>query len=354
MTTAHDWWQHAAPQPSQEHLQQATDRQNQLTKPPGSLGKLEAIAIQLAAIQGKEKPTLNKTFISIFAGDHGITAEGISAFPQAVTVEMQRNFVNGGAAISVLAKQIQAELEVVNTGTHAAPEELPGVIHQPVAQQTENFLHASAMTDAQWRQTLSIGKESAARAHEKQMDLYIGGEMGIGNTSSATAILSALCDIDVEEITGPGTGLQQDGVRKKVEVLKQALLFHANNLQSPQAISQHLGGFEITALSGAYIAAAQLGMAILVDGFICTAAAAIAMALNPSIKPYLLFSHRSAEPGHRKVVEKLGIDPILDLNLRLGEGSGAAMVVPILQNACALHNNMATFAEAAVSNKKEA
>lgn len=347
------WWAQPAPELSSSHQQQASERQNQLTKPPGSLGKLESIAIQLAAIQQQEQPNISTPYISIFAGDHGITEEGVSAFPQAVTVEMQRNFVNGGAAISVLAKTHNAHLEVINTGTHAEPESLPNVIHQPVAKQTQNFLHGDAMSESQWHQAIDIGKQAAIRAHNIGADLYIGGEMGIGNTTAATAILSVLNSIAVAEITGPGTGLQHKGVAQKIEILQKALAFHKNQLNGAQAISQKLGGFEIVALAGAYLHAAQLRMAVLVDGFICTAAAAVAMALNPTIKPYLFFSHCSAEPGHQRVVEKLGVDPILNLNLRLGEGSGAALVIPILQSACALHNHMATFAEAAVSGKKD-
>lgn len=352
--TQSSWWESPAPQISQHFLQQASERQNQLTKPPGSLGKLEAIAIQLAAIQQQATPHINKPSISIFAGDHGITAEGISAFPQLVTVEMQRNFVNGGAAISVLARQINAQLEVINTGTHADVDNLAGVIHQPIAKQTENFCQQEAMSQQQWQQALELGRQAAQRANDKQADLFIGGEMGIGNTASASAILAAICDIPVVEITGPGTGLDQTGVSHKVQVLQKALNLHQHQLTDAMEISRRLGGFEIVALAGAYLSAAQSAMAVMVDGFICSAAAAIALQLNPSIKPYLFFSHCSAEPGHRIIMQRLNIEPLLDFNLRLGEASGAAVVVPILRSACALHNEMATFAEADVSNKKDA
>jgi len=352
MTTQH-WWNTPAATPSAAMAAAATERQNQLTKPPGALGRLEQIAIDLAAIQNQLKPSLERVFIAVFAGDHGIVESGVSAFPQAVTVEMQRNFINGGAAISVLAKELGATLEVVNTGTHAEPAQLPGVVHAPIASQTANFLNQAAMTAVQWQQALALGRESVARAQQQQTQLYVGGEMGIGNTTAATAMLATLCDIDVADITGPGTGLNQDGVQHKIAIIQQALAHHSDQLTSAAEISRIVGGFEIAALTGAYIAAAQAGMAIIVDGFICTAAAAAALQLNPSIQPYLFFSHCSAEPGHCKIIERLAVKPIVDLNLRLGEGSGAATVVPLLRLACALHGGMATFAEAAVSEKLE-
>ena len=352
-STNKTWWVNPAKSIDETILAAATERQNQLTKPPGALGRLEHIAIQLAAIQHQLKPSLERVFIAVFAGDHGITEEGISAFPQAVTVEMQRNFINGGAAISVLAKELGAQLEVVNTGTHADPQTLPGVIHTPIAPQTDNFLKQEAMTEAQWEAALNIGRASVQRAAAQDAQLYIGGEMGIGNTTAATAMLSQLADISAAEITGPGTGLNKHGVQHKTQVIQQAITHHAAALTGPQQVSRILGGFEITALTGAYIAAAQAGMAVMVDGFICTAAAAAALSINPSIEPYLFFSHCSAEPGHQRIIEHLEASPIVDLNLRLGEGSGAATVVPLLRLACALHNNMATFAEAAVSGKLE-
>lgn len=348
-----NWWTTPAAPPSNSMAQAATERQTQLTKPPGALGRLEQIAITLAAIQGQVKPVLDKVFIAIFAGDHGIVEEGVSAFPQAVTVEMQRNFINGGAAISVLAKELGAALEVVNTGTHADPQDLPGVIHEPIAAQTANFLLQDAMTVEQWQQALALGQASVARAVQQGAQLYIGGEMGIGNTTAATAMLSALCGLSVSDLTGPGTGLNQQGVQHKVRIIQQAMDIHCAALNSATDISRVLGGFEIVALTGAYIAAAQAGIAVVVDGFICTAAAAAALQINPSVRPYLLFSHCSAEPGHQRVIQFLEVAPMVDLNLRLGEGSGAATVVPLLRLACALHNNMATFAEAAVSEKLE-
>lgn len=351
--TSGDWWTAPAPTPDSGIRQQAFDRQNQLTKPPGSLGRLEDMAIRLAAIQHQLTPSMEQVQVSVFAGDHGIVDEGVSAFPQAVTVEMQRNFIAGGAAISVLCREVGATLEVVNAGTRASADDLPGVIHCPVAPRTANFLREDAMNSSQWQAAMDIGQQAAIRAHDGLAHLFIGGEMGIGNTTAATAILSALCGIPVTSLTGPGTGLDRAGVKHKANIIEQALEHHRADLVGAEAISRIVGGFEIVALSGAYIAAAQRGIAVLVDGFICTAAAAVALQLNPSVSPYFFYSHCSAEPGHRAVLDHLGVRPIVDLNMRLGEGSGAATLVPMLRMACALHNSMATFDEAAVSGKAD-
>ena len=350
-TTASHWWQQPAAAPSATHADAARDRQNQLTKPPGSLGRLEDVAVQLAAIQGADRPRIDPVHISIFAGDHGVMEENVSAFPQAVTVEMQRNFVNGGAAISVLSRQLGASLEVINCGTLANPAELPNVIHEPVAQHTQNFCETEAMSEAEWEQALAIGRHAIERAGQHGAKLFVGGEMGIGNTTTATALLCALTGLEPAELTGAGTGLDSKGIAHKTQVIERALARHRDELGEPAAVSRVLGGFEISALTGAYIAAAQAGIAVLVDGFICSAAALCAIRINPSVQPYLIFSHCSAEQGHRKVMAQLDAQPLMDLNLRLGEGSGAAVVVPLLRAACALHNEMATFAEAAVSGK---
>jgi nicotinate-nucleotide--dimethylbenzimidazole phosphoribosyltransferase len=345
------WWQTPARALNTACADAARARQNQLTKPPGSLGRLEDVAVQFAAIQHSDRPRVDPVHISIFAGDHGVVAEGVSAFPQAVTVEMQRNFVSGGAAISVLARQLGATLEVINCGTLADPTTLPKVIHAPVATQTQNFCETEAMTDAQWQQALLIGRAAIERAGQHQAHLFIGGEMGIGNTTAATALLCALTEMTPAELTGAGTGLDSHGIQHKTRVIERALQRHVDLLDDPAAVSRALGGFEIAALTGAYIAAAQAGIAVLVDGFICSAAALCALRLNPSVQPYLIFSHCSAEQGHRKLMTHLEASPLVDLNLRLGEGSGAAVTVPLLRAACALHNEMATFAEAAVSGK---
>jgi len=347
------WWQQACRQPDAVAEAAALARQAQLTKPTGALGALETLAVRLAALQGREKPVIRKPQLALFAGDHGVVAEGVSAFPQAVTVEMQRNFVNGGAAISVLARQLGATLEVINCGTLANPAVLPHVIHAPVALETGNIAKEEAMSRTEFELALAIGWHAVQRSTQHQAHLFIGGEMGIGNTTAATALLCALTGMAPAELTGAGTGLDNAGIQHKTRAIEQALQLHQHVLGNPAAIGQTLGGFEIAALTGAYIAAAQSGIAVLVDGFICSAAALCAMRLNPSVADYLIFSHCSAEKGHRKLMEHLNAKPLVDLNLRLGEGSGAAVVVPLLRAACTLHNEMATFAEAAVSGKLE-
>ncbi|HEU0234253.1 MAG TPA: nicotinate-nucleotide--dimethylbenzimidazole phosphoribosyltransferase [Gallionella sp.] len=329
----------------------ALARQEQLTKPPGSLGKLEAIAVQLSALQGTAKPQMECLHISIFAADHGVAAEGVSAFPQAVTVEMVRNFARGGAAISVLAKHLNATLEVINLGTVLPVEPLAKVRDERIAAGTANFAQGPAMTEAQLAAALQAGQAAALRAKQDGAHLFIGGEMGIANTTSASAIACALLQESPQLLAGPGTGLDSKGVAHKAAVIQRALDLHRNNLAQPLDVLRHVGGFEIAALAGAYLAAAQNGMAVLVDGFISSVAALTAVRIQPDVRNWLLFGHTSAEPGHQRVLTALDAQPMLQIGMRLGEGSGAATAVPLLQLACALHNNMATFAEAQVSGK---
>lgn len=331
--------------------QSAWARQSQLTKPPGSLGSLEALAVRLAALQHREKPQLEKIWISVFAADHGIAEEGVSAFPQSVTRLMLSNFVQGGAAISVLARYLGARLEVVDMGVAGLPAACPDIINARIGAGTANFAHRAAMDAPQALAALHAGTEAAKRAGEFGADLFVGGEMGIANTTSATALACALLKIKPECLVGPGTGLDDAGVLHKREVIEKALALHAGGLDDPHEILSRLGGFEIAALTGAYLQAAALGLPVLVDGFITSVAALLAVRLQPACRDWLIFSHRSAEPGHRLILEALAAQPILDLSMRLGEGSGAAVAVPILQAACALHNGMATFAEAGIPSR---
>jgi nicotinate-nucleotide--dimethylbenzimidazole phosphoribosyltransferase len=325
----------------------ARERQSQLTKPPGSLGRLEELGITLAAMQGTQQPRVEKIWIAVFAGDHGVTAEGVSAFPQAVTAEMVRNFARGGAAISVLAQEWNARLEVVNVGTVQAMEELPGVLDARVGPGTANLVREPAMTVAQLRDALLAGHDAAERAAIGGAHLFVGGEMGIGNTASASAVACALLALPAERLAGPGTGLDAAGVSRKARVIERALALHRS--ERPLDVLQRLGGFEIAALVGAYLRCGQLGVPALVDGFIATVAALVAVRFRPELAAWLLYAHRSAEPGHRLLLEALAAEPLLDLSMRLGEGSGAAVAVPILRAAAALHARMATFAEAGVS-----
>ncbi|MCQ4293563.1 nicotinate-nucleotide--dimethylbenzimidazole phosphoribosyltransferase [Pseudomonas stutzeri] len=346
----HDWWNETCRALDETVRAQALARQDQLTKPRGALGQLEALAVALAAMQGSQRPQVECLHVSVFAGDHGVVVEGVSAYPQAVTGQMLRNFVGGGAALSVLSKRLGAPLEVIDLGT-VEPLHLDGVSHLRLGPGTANLAREAAMTDEQLRQALLVGRDSAQRAAEGSAQLFIGGEMGIGNTTSASALAAVLLPRSPLTLVGPGTGLDLAGVRHKVQVIQDAVRLHAEHCGAPLEALRRLGGFEIAALAGAYLRCAQLGIAVLVDGFICSAAALCAVRLNPDCRPWLIFAHRSAEPGHLAVLEALGAVPLLDLGLRLGEGSGAALAVPLLQQACALHNDMATFAEAEISGR---
>lgn len=345
------WLQQSVKPLNEEARGAALARQAQLTKPPGALGKLETLAVQFAALQGREQPQVEGVYIGVFAGDHGVAEEGVSAFPQAVTAEMVKNFARGGAAISVLAKQLGATLEVVNLGTAFDTGDLPGVRQCNLGKGTANFARAAAMSEGQLAAALQAGNDSAARAAQLGAALYIGGEMGIANTTAAAALACALLQLSPQQLAGPGTGLDPAGVRHKAEVVARALALHAAHLSEPREVLRRLGGFEIAALAGAFVGSAQRGVPVLVDGYIASAAALLAVRLNPGVADWLLFAHHSAEPGHTLLLKALHAEPLLNLGMRLGEGSGAAMAVPIIRLACALHSGMATFAEAGVSEK---
>ncbi|MHB0916828.1 MAG: nicotinate-nucleotide--dimethylbenzimidazole phosphoribosyltransferase [Thiobacillus sp.] len=343
---------HAAVKPLDEAARAAAlARQAQLTKPPGSLGRLEDIAIQLAAMQGRVLPRIQQPWISIFAADHGVADEGVSAFPQSVTQQMLANFVGGGAAISVLARETGATLEVVDVGT-LAPSPVAGVIQAQVARGTANFCRQPAMSAAQAHAALDAGAVACARAQAGGADVFIGGEMGIANTTAAAALACALLGLPGAALAGAGTGIDSVGVARKAALIARALALHglAAAPSGPLQALCAVGGFEIGALAGAYLAAAQAGLPVLVDGFICSAAALLAVRLNPGARDWMLFAHASAEGGHAAVLRALDAQPLLALDMRLGEASGAAAAIPLLRLACALHAGMATFAEAGVAN----
>ncbi|MDF0751672.1 nicotinate-nucleotide--dimethylbenzimidazole phosphoribosyltransferase [Marinobacter sp. 71-i] len=345
-------WTQQLPTPDEHSFQRATERQRVLTKPPGSLGQLEQLAIQLAGLYGCEQPTVDPVRITVFAGDHGVCEEGVSAFPQEVTAQMIANFANGGAAISVLAKQLGASLEVVNLGIVGEVPALTGVRDEQIAPGTANLAVTDAMTEAEACSALAIGDAAAERNANNGCRLFIGGDMGIGNTTSAAALACALLNRSPETLVGPGTGLDTAGVSHKSAVVSRALKRHGDNTD-PLAMLASLGGFEIAALAGAILGCAARGIPVLVDGFIVSVAALVAVRQQPELRPWLLFAHRSAEPGHQAVLEALDARPLLDLGMRLGEGSGAAVAVPLLRSACALHNGMASFADAGVTDREE-
>ena len=343
------WWRQAAKPIDPAAGEAAAQRQTQLTKPPGALGRLEALAIQLAALQGTARPALERVQITVFAADHGVVAEGVSAFPQAVTGEMVKNFARGGAAISVLARELGARLEVVDLGAVNDPGPLEGVLRQRLGAGTANFTREPAMTAEQLQQALAAGRAAVERALANGAQLFIAGEMGIGNTTAAAALACSLLGLSGSALAGPGTGIDPAGVTRKAAVIDRALALHAAHFAEPTEALRRLGGFELAAIAGACIAGAQRGLPLLVDGFIASASALAAARMQPTVRDWLLFSHASAEPGHARLMQALAAQPLIDLGMRLGEGSGAAVVLPLLRLACALHNGMATFAEAGVS-----
>ncbi len=330
---------------------QADVRQSRLTKPAGALGRLEEITLDLAAMQGDECPQMSEGFISVFAADHGVALNGVSAFPQAVTGEMIKNFSNGGAAINVLAREIGAHLEVVNLGTVNQLPALEGVLDLQIGFGTKDLSSEPAMSEKQLGKALIAGRDAASRAAQYNAHLFIGGEMGIGNTTSAVALACAALNLPPADLAGPGTGLDATGIAHKIDIVRQALQQHEPSLNDPLEYLRCLGGFEIAALVGAYITCAQAGLPVLVDGYISSVAALMATKLSSRTSHWFLYAHRSAEPGHKLVLEALHARPLLDLGMRLGEGSGAAVAVPLLRMACALHAQMATFDEAGICEK---
>lgn len=334
--------------PDPEFYQRTLQHQAQLTKPPGSLGMLEILVARLAAIQRRDAPAVDNIHISIFAADHGIAAEGVSAFPQAVTAEMVKNFAAGGAAVNVLARQVKAHFEVVDVGL-LHPVDHPAVINNHAGHGTANFKHQKAIKESELYVALAAGRAAINRALAAKADLFIGGEMGIANTTSASAIAAALLGVPANQLTGAGTGLNDQQVMHKTVVIEQALQHHHKHLHDPLSILQALGGFEIVALVAAYVRAAQNGLPVLVDGFISSVAALAAIKINPGCGDWFFYGHLSAEKGHKIVLDALNAEPILQLQMRLGEASGAVMAVPILQMACQLHNEMATFTQANIT-----
>lgn len=344
------WWTLPARRPDSQMRAGALARQQQLTKPPGALGMLEDLAVQLCALQQRARPAVERVHISVFAADHGVAAENVSAFPQAVTAQMIDNFAAGGAAISVAARTLGATLEVIDLGTVGHSRACRGVRREHIAASSANLAKTAAMNEVQLHTALASGRAAVQRACAADAELFIGGEMGIANTTAASALACALLGRAPAALAGPGTGLDAAGVACKAVVIERALARHAAHCTTPLETLRRLGGFEIAALAGAYVACAQLGLPALVDGYIATAAALVAVRLQPETRPWLLFAHRSAEPGHATLLSALDARGLLDLGLCLGEGSGAAVAVPLLRLACALHGGMATFAEAGIAS----
>lgn len=345
-----NWLTNKIELPDAGYYKKALNKQAQLTKPLGSLGLLEDIAVRLAAMQGTEQPAVNRVWVSIFAADHGIAEESVSAFPQAVTAQMVQNFANAGAAVNVLSRFVNADFEVIDVGLIKAVNE-SAVISERVGNGTANFAKQAAMTEAQMQTALTVGKSAVKRALKQGTQLFIAGEMGIANTTSASALAVALTGLSAEQLTGAGTGLTDKAIKHKTKLIKNAISLHQPLLETPQKVLQYLGGFEISALVGAYIYAAQQGLPVLIDGFIASVAALLAVKIQPEIKAWFFYAHCSQEKGHQLILKHLQARPLLNLNMRLGEGSGAVAAVPLLQMACKLHNEMATFEQADITTQ---
>jgi nicotinate-nucleotide--dimethylbenzimidazole phosphoribosyltransferase len=328
-----------------ERTQALLDRK---TKPRRSLGRLEDVACRIAAARGELPPELPTPAIVVMAADHGVTEEGVSAYPQEVTAQMVANFVRGGAAINVLARQAGAEVLVVDMGVRV-PVQLPGVRSVRVAPGTRNLSREPAMTEAQARAGLEAGIAVAEELAGRGATLIGLGEMGIGNTTAAAAIAARLTGADAAEVVGRGTGVDDAGLARKRETVSRALRVHQSAI-APLEVLACLGGLEIAGLAGVVLGAAARRVPVIVDGFIAGAAALVAVRTCPAAAGYLLAGHRSVEPGHRRILDALGLEPLLDLEMRLGEGTGAALAMPIAVAAVRVLREMATFEDAGVSD----
>jgi nicotinate-nucleotide--dimethylbenzimidazole phosphoribosyltransferase len=344
--------------PSEPWCARARAHLDVLTKPLGSLGMLEDIAAQMVSIRQEAFAAPMRKAVYVFAADHGITAEGVSAYPSEVTRQMVLNFLAKGAAINVLARLHDVEMNVVDVGVDADFESMHGLLDCKVHKGTRNMLQEAAMSDTELAQALQVGVKLAEDAKAQDKSLIAVGEMGIGNTTAASAITSVLTNTPVPDVTGKGTGLSAGARTHKEQIILAVVRKHSMEVGSdfssnPIELLRCVGGLEIAAMTGFILSAARCGIAVVIDGFISTAAAAIAVAIQPSVRGYLFAGHRSEEPGHRVLLEYIELKPILTLNMRLGEGTGAVLAMPIIESAVRLYNEMATFASADVSEAIE-
>lgn len=325
------------------------------TKPLGALGQLETTAKNMARVQamttnGLAPLVINHPSLIIFAGDHGVAAEGVSIAPSEVTGQMVANFATGGAAINVFCRQLGWQLSIVDAGILNEPAKQLNVINQRLGCVTQPLHQAPAMTLATTEQGFAMARNLIKQTKENGSNLVAFGEMGVGNTTSASAIMAAIMQISAEETVGKGTGVSDDVVLKKQQIIEKALELHRDKLAQPMQLLACLGGFEIVQITGGILAAAEENMHILVDGFICTAAAMVAIQINPAVKDYMIFAHCSGEQGHQKMLQWLGVEPLINLGLRLGEGTGGALALPLIQAAANFYNDMASFEQAEVTN----
>jgi nicotinate-nucleotide--dimethylbenzimidazole phosphoribosyltransferase len=324
---------------------------DRLTKPVGSLGRLEELAASYIAITGELKPHVPRGVVFTFAADHGVTLEAVSAYPREVTPQMVLNFLRGGAGVNVLARHAGVDVRVVDIGVDYEFDAVPGLLHRKVMKGTRNLAVESAMTRSQAEQAVMVGVELATEAVREGIGLIGTGEMGIGNTTPSSAITAAMTGRSVEDVTGRGTGIDESGRRHKVAVIEQAIELHRPNPTDPLDVLTKVGGLEIGGLVGLMLGAAAARIPVVLDGFIAGAAALIAVGLQPLCREYLIASHRSVEHGHRVILDHLGLNPLLDLDLRRGQGTGACLGMDLVCAAIKIYTEMATFDEAGVSGK---
>lgn len=332
--------------------EKASTYMDTLTKPVGSLGRLEELAIQLAEITGEPFPNVTPPGVIVFAADHGVVKEGVSAFPQEVTRQMVANIVQGGAAINVFGRQINASFRIVDVGVATEITEKE-VIHKKIRLGTASFFAENAMTREEAEQAVRTGYEEATIFIDSGVKCLIVGEVGIGNTTTTSAVLAAITGVDPATIVGLGTGISSSQHEHKIEVVRKAIQYHQPDSTDAIDILSKVGGLEMAAMAGAMLAAAEKQIPILLDGFICTVAGCLAELISPSVVNYMILAHQSAEPGHQTAITHLDKEPLLQLNMRLGEGTGATVAFPILQSAVNMLKEMATFESAGVAGKEE-
>ncbi len=333
---------------SQKWMDKAGQRLDNLTKPRGSLGRLEEMAARVVAIREEERPLLEEKEVFVFAGDHGVVSDGVSAYPQEVTGLMVRNFLGGGAGINVLARAAGAGVSIIDIGMKEDLEDADRLIKKNVRRATGNIASGPAMSREEAGKAIDVGIEMAENAFDDGTVMIASGEMGIGNTTPSSAVFAALLPAEIDDVTGRGTGLDDEGLIHKVTVIKKALEVNRNRMDDPISTLAAVGGFEIAGICGLCLGGAAHRMIVVVDGFISSAGALVAMRLNPVVKDYLFFSHNSSEKGHSVFFKKEKIQPILDLDLRLGEGTGAAIAMQIIEDSVSIYNEMATFEEVGI------
>jgi nicotinate-nucleotide--dimethylbenzimidazole phosphoribosyltransferase len=333
-------------------MQAARERQDTLTKPRGSLGKLEELSIKLAGMKADPFPSVQQKAVIVMAADHGVIEEGVSAYPAEVTAQMVLNFLHGGAAINVLARQAGARVTVVDIGVTAEFEPIPGLVRRKVICGTRNLARGPAMTRPEAEEALQVGMDVLSEETVHGLDIVAAGDMGIGNTTASSAITAAITGLPVSHVVGRGTGIDDQGLERKIKMIEQALTVNRLVASDTMDVLHKVGGLEIAGLAGVIIAAASRRIPVVVDGFISTAAAMIAVGLAPAVRDYLIAAHQSVEIGHRAMLRHLHLSPLLDLNLRLGEGTGAALAFPLIDASTRILREMATFGEAGVSDQE--